>query len=226
MAVNCRIRKDFKRPDKALVEAFRGLPVANIDDCMERLACVDSCIRPINDSPLLGVAFTIKAPAGDNLLFLKALDLAKPGDILVVSNEGNTTRSVCGEIMSAYAKSRGIAGFIVDGCIRDSEELAKLHDFPVYYRGITPNGPYKNGSGEINFPVSFAGQVICPGDIIVGDQNGIIVIKPEEAADLAKAAKAVHEKEDRQKADIAAGKGFARPFMEPTLERIHVEYVD
>lgn len=226
MAANCKIRKDFQRPDPSLVAAFKGLPVANIDDCMNRLACVDACIRPINDSPLLGVAFTVKAPAGDNLMFHKALDLAKPGDVLVIESEGNMTRSVCGEIMSAYAKSRGIVGFIVDGCIRDAEELSQLHDFPVYYKGITPNGPYKNGPGEINFPVSFAGQVICPGDILVGDQNGIIIIKPEEAAELAKAAWAVHEKEDKQKADIAAGRGFSRPFVDPTLEKLGVEYVD
>jgi len=226
MSANCRIRRDFTRPDQALVDAFKGLPVANIDDCMGRLACLNADIRPINDSPLLGVAFTVKAPAGDNLMFHKALDLAKPGDILVIATGGSLSRSLCGEIMTTYAKSRGIRGFIVDGCIRDSEELSQMHDFPIYYKGITPNGPYKNGPGEINFPVSVAGQVICPGDILVGDQDSVIVIKPEEAAALAKAAWAVNAKEDQQKADIRSGKGFPRPFVDKTLDAIGVEYVD
>ena len=226
MPVGCRIRKDFKRPDKKLLEAFRGIPVANIDDCMGRLGALDAGIRPINHSPLLGVAFTVKCPAGDNLMFHKALDLAKPGDVLVIAARGSMSRSLCGEIMSTYAKSRGIAGFIVDGCIRDYDELSAFTDFPVYARGVTPNGPYKNGPGEINFPVAIGEQVINPGDILFGDGDSVIVIRPEEAEALAKAGKAVQIKEHGQLADIKSGKGFPRPFVDKILTEIGVEYVD
>lgn len=226
MAVNCRIRKNFPRPDRALVEAFRGIPVANIDDCMNRMAAVDARLEPMNHAPLLGVAFTVKCPAGDNLMFHKALDLAQPGDVLVIAAGGSMSRALCGEIMATYAKSRGLAGFIIDGCVRDRDELAQFEDFPVYARGVVPNGPYKNGPGEINFPVSVGGQVICPGDILVGDGDSVLVIKPEDAERLAREAAAVHAKEEGQIAGILAGKGFPRPFVDQILEQIGVEYVD
>lgn len=226
MAVNCRIRRNFPRPDPALVEAFRGLPVANIDDCMNRMAAVDARLEPMNRAPLLGVAFTVKCPAGDNLMFHKALDLAQPGDVLVIAAGGSMSRALCGEIMATYAKSRGLAGFIIDGCVRDRDELARFTDFPVYARGVVPNGPYKNGPGEINFPVSVGGQVICPGDILVGDGDSILVIKPEDAERLAKEAAAVHTKEEGQIAGILAGRGFPRPFVDQILEQIGAEYVD
>ena len=160
MSLGCRIRRNFERPSKELVEAFRGIPVANIDDNCGRIAAVDSSIYPLNPKArLLGTAFTVNAPAGDNLLFHKALDMAQPGDVIVLANKGSMSRALCGEIMSNYAKSRGIAGIIIDGCVRDSYTLSQM-DFPVYAKGITPNGPYKNGPGEMNFPVSFAGIVI------------------------------------------------------------------
>ena len=177
MAVGCRIRRNFERPAKELVEAFRGIPVANIDDNCGRIAAVDASIYPLNPKArLLGTAFTVNAPAGDNLLFHKALDMAQPGDVIVLANKGSMSRALCGEIMSralcgeimsSYAKSRGLAGIIIDGCVRDSYTLSQM-DFLVYAKGVTPNGPYKNGPGKMNFPVSFAGIIINPGDIIVG----------------------------------------------------------
>lgn len=226
MAIGCRIKTHIDRPDRSLVEAFRGIPVANIDDCMNRMASVDAGLNPMNSTPLLGTAFTVRCPAGDNLMFHKALDLAQPGDVLVIAAGGSMSRALCGEIMVTYARSRGIAGFIIDGCVRDRDELAAFADFPVYARGVIPNGPYKNGPGEINFPVAVGGQVICPGDILVGDGDSVLVIKPHEAEALAKAAAAVHKKEEGQIADILAGKGFPRPFVDETLEKLGVEYVD
>lgn len=224
--VGCRIRKTFDRPAKELVEAFRDIPVANIDDCMNRIGAVDSGLKPMNKARLLGTAFTVKAPAGDNLMFHKALDMAKPGDVLVIAAFGSQSRSLCGEIMTRYAMSKGLAGFVVDGCIRDSVEIGQITDFPVYAKGVTPNGPYKNGPGEINFPVSCGNQVICPGDILVGDGDGLLVIKPDEAAELAQRAKKVSQDETKQFADIAAGTGLNRDWVDAKLESIGVEYVD
>ena len=226
MAIGCRIKTHIDRPDRSLVEAFRGIPVANIDDCMNRMASVDAGLNPLNHSPLLGTAFTVRCPAGDNLMFHKALDMAQPGDVLVIAAGGSMSRALCGEIMVTYARSRGIAGFIIDGCVRDRDELAAFTDFPVYARGVIPNGPYKNGPGEINFPVAVGGQVICPGDILVGDGDSVLVIKPHEAEALAKEAAAVHKKEEGQIAGILSGKGFPRPFVDETLAKLGVEYVD
>ena len=218
MSIGNRIKKTFARPEKALVEGFRGIPVSNIDDNMGRIAAVDASIYPLNpDIRLLGVAYTINAPAGDNLLFHAALDMAEPGDVLVLANKGSMSRSLCGEIMSTYAKSRGLAGIIIDGCVRDSDALRKM-DFPVYAKGVTPNGPYKNEPGEINFPVSFGGIVIQPGDIIVGDSDGILVIPPEFAAEILEKAAATHASEAKQLEGIRTNQGWVRPWIEAKLK--------
>ena len=226
MAVGCRIRRNFERPAKELVEAFRGIPVANIDDNCCRIAAVDASIYPLNPKArLLGTAFTVNAPAGDNLLFHKALDMAKPGDVIVLANKGSMSRALCGEIMSSYAKARGLAGIIIDGCVRDSYTLSQM-DFPVYAKGVTPNGPYKNGPGEMNFPVSFAGIIINPGDIIVGDSDGLIAIRPEHAKELAEKAKAYHEGEEKQMEGILQRGEWPRSWVDAKLEEVGFEFVD
>ncbi|HJB34813.1 MAG TPA: RraA family protein [Candidatus Blautia merdipullorum] len=226
MAVGCRIRRNFERPAKELVEAFRGIPVANIDDNCGRIAAVDASIYPLNPKArLLGTAFTVNAPAGDNLLFHKALDMAQPGDVIVLANKGSMSRALCGEIMSSYAKSRGLAGIIIDGCVRDSYTLSQM-DFPVYAKGVTPNGPYKNGPGEMNFPVSFAGIIINPGDIIVGDSDGLIAIRPEFAKELAETAKAYHGGEEKQMEGILQRGEWPRPWVDGKLEEVGFEFVD
>ena len=226
MAVGCRIRRNFERPAKELVEAFRGIPVANIDDNCGRIAAVDASIYPLNPKArLLGTAFTVNAPAGDNLLFHKALDMAQPGDVIVLANKGSMSRALCGEIMSSYAKARGLAGIIIDGCVRDSYTLSQM-DFPVYAKGVTPNGPYKNGPGEMNFPVSFAGIIINPGDIIVGDSDGLIAIRPEHAKELAEKAKAYHEGEEKQMEGILQRGEWTRSWVDAKLEEVGFEFVD
>lgn len=223
--VGFRIRRDFERPDRELVEAFRGLPVANIADCMNRTPCLHADIRAFNRAPLLGVALTVSGTGGDNLLFHKALDLAKPGDIMVIADWGELGRACCGEIMVQYAVSKGIAGFVIDGYIRDSDEIAEL-DFPVYAKGATPNGPYKNGPGNINFPVSLGGQVICPGDILVGDGDGVAVIKPEDAKAVAEEARAVLIKETKILEDLKAGRGMDHSWVDAALAKKDCVYVD
>lgn len=186
--------REFPRgdwPEQELVERFRGIPVANIADNMGRIYCVDAAIKPMNRAKLLGRAFTVKAPMGDNLMFHRALDLAQPGDVLVIDGAGGMERSLCGEIMMRYAMSRGLGGFLIDGCIRDLEEAREL-DFPIFARGVTPQGPYKYGPGEINVPVSIGGIAVLPGDIVVGDEDGVVVIRPEDVPALSEAARNHH----------------------------------
>ena len=151
--------------------------------------------------------------------------MAQPGDVIVLANKGSMSRSMCGEIMSNYAKKRGLAGIIIDGCVRDSYALREL-DFPVYAKGVTPNGPYKNGPGEMNFPVSFAGIIINPGDIIVGDADGIIVINPQYAKEIAKKAKAYHDSEEKQLEGILTRGEWPRPWVQDTLEKVGFEFID
>ncbi len=187
--IGFRIFTNIERPSKGLVEKFRDIPVANICDNMGRIYCMDYTIKPFNDVKLLGVALTVKAPLGDNLMFHKAIEMARPGDIIAVDGEGCMDHSLCGEIMYRTAKKKGIAGFLINGCIRDVEALNDL-EFSVYAKGVQPKGPYKNGPGEINVPVAIGGQVVLPGDILVGDKDGVVVIRPSDAQELYEKASA------------------------------------
>lgn len=183
-SIGFRIIKDIKRPEKDLVEAFAGIPSSNIGDNLNRLYCMRGYMQPYNQKSLLGTAVTVKAPMGDNLMIHMALDLAQPGDIIVVDGEGAQDRALIGEMMISYAQSRNIAGFVIDGAIRDIDAI-RAAGIPVYAKGVTPQGPFKNGPGEINVPISCGGQVVFPGDILIGDQDGIVVVRPEFAAELA-----------------------------------------
>ena len=217
--VGFRIISDFQRPEPALVEAFRELPVANIDDCMNRTAAVDGAIRPVNKAKLLGPAFTVKVPEGDNLMFHKAMDMAKPGDVIVIDAGGDPKRAIFGALMINYCKSRGLAGVIVDGAIRDYEELSQM-DFSVYARAVTPNGPYKNGPGEIGTVISFGGKVVRPGDIIAGDADGIVVIAPEDAKELAQKAQKVLDMENGILEKILTEGTYIRPWVDEKLTEL------
>jgi regulator of RNase E activity RraA len=216
-----RIRRQFIRPEKDLVEAFRGIPTSNIADCMNRIACLDAAIVPFNKTPLLGCAFTVNTPGGDNLFFHKALDMARAGDVLVIAGGGCADRAYCGEIMARYAMAKRLGGFVIDGCIRDADAIAQL-PFPVYARGVTPDGPFKNGPGEIGFPVCFAGRVICPGDILVGDGDGVVVVKPEDALEIGREAKEILLKEKQILENILEAD---RSWIDRTLEAKGCRYV-
>lgn len=223
MSVGCRIRKDFKRPSPELIARFQGIPAANIDDNMGRLAAVDTAIVPMGKGQLLGCAFTIRVPQGDNLMFHAAMDLAEPGDVIVIDAGGFTDRAIFGELMAMYCKSRGIKGIVCDGAIRDSDSIAAMEDFPVYARSVTPNGPYKNGPGEINVPVVIGGKVVHPGDIIVGDGDGIVIIDPAVAEEVADATLAVEKKEAEITEHILKDGTYIRPWVKEKLKEIGCE---
>ncbi|MBO5502886.1 MAG: RraA family protein [Lachnospiraceae bacterium] len=226
MATGCRIIKDFVRPDKALVERFKDMPVANIDDNMNRIAAVDTSIEPIGKGQLLGTAFTVCVPQGDNLMFHAAMDLAKPGDVIMIDAGGFTDRAIFGELMATYCKSRGIKGIVCDGAIRDRGGLAAMEDFPVYAKSATPNGPYKNGPGEINVPVVIGGKVVHPGDIVVGDDDGVIIIDPAIANEIADATLAVEKKEADIMKHILEDGTYIRPWVDAKIKEIGCEIID
>ncbi|MDO5115221.1 MAG: RraA family protein [Synergistaceae bacterium] len=190
-----RIKRSFTRPDRSIIDLFKDVPAANIADVTSRLFATDARLSPMGRAKkLLGPALTVKSSMADNFIFHKALSLAQPGDVIVVNACGDTNHSVCGDVMYRYAMSRGVAGFVVDGCVRDLDFLQE-HDFPVYAIGATPRGPYKNPVGEINFDIACGGQVVHPGDIIAGDADGIAVIRQDDALDISAKLAAVLEKE-------------------------------
>lgn len=219
-----RIYRDFPRPDPALVEAFRGIPTSVISDDMNRFFCVDAQIEPMNASHLLGTAFTVRSSIADNLMIHAALELAKPGDVIVVDVQGDLSNAVVGEIVVRYAMSRGIGGFLIDGAIRDVGAIRAL-PFPVYARGVTPKGPYKDGPGEINVPVVCGGVPVNPGDVVVGDDDGVVIVRRQDAAEVLKLAQARVEEEAATLAAIAAGKAD-KSWVEATLKAKGYRFFD
>jgi len=224
--VGAMIIKDFKRPEAELVQKFAGTASANMDDCMNRVAAIHEDICPVNKGKLLGVAFTVKVPEGDNLMFHAAMDLAKPGDVIVIDAGGDTRRAIFGELMVTYCRMRGIAGIVVDGSIRDIDAMSRLTDFPIYARGITPDGPYKNGPGEINTPVVCGGRTVYPGDIVIGDEDGVVFVRPADAEELLKKVEALHANEVKILAAMEKDGTYIRPWVDEKMKTLGVEYVE
>lgn len=189
--------------DSTTVSAFKALPVANISDVMSRMHAAGHSLRPMHDGTVLaGPALTVKCRPGDNLLVHKALELAQPGDVIVVDAGGDLTNAIIGEIMVAYAVKRGLAGIVINGAIRDSADIAQ-GSFPVYAAGITHRGPYKDGPGEINTTISLGGMMIAPGDLIVGDADGLLCVPFDQTAELLQQTQAKQAAEVQMLADIA-----------------------
>ncbi|MCS3507042.1 RraA family protein [Achromobacter sp. JUb104] len=188
-----------------VVEEFRPIPVANISDCMWRMTAGGARLRPMHDGTVLaGPALTVRTRPGDNLLVHKALELAQPGDVVVVDAGGDLTNAIIGEIMTTYAQTRGLAGIVINGAIRDCGAIRR-GSLPVYAAGVTHRGPYKDGPGEINTVIALDGMTITPGDLILGDEDGLLCVPYEQVDAIYAAATAKMEVEARMMAQIAAG---------------------
>lgn len=196
--------QNAEQASSELIAAFAKIPVANISDNLERLSGAIG-LRPYhNGTVMAGTALTVRTRAGDNRAIHEALEMVRPGDVIVVDGGGDTSRALIGEIMSSVAAMRGAAGFVLDGAIRDAAELRKS-DFPVFAKAAIHLGPYKNGPGEINVPVSIGGMTVNPGDIVIGDADGIVAFSPEIALELLKASQEQSDKEEKILKGIAAG---------------------
>jgi len=202
-----RIITGVPRPPSDLVEAFRGKASSNLADAMGRFHFMDPEMVNRTRLPLCGVAVTVNARPGDNLMVHKALEVAQPGDVVVVSTNGNTTSAVFGEIMATTAVEAKLGGIIVDGAIRDVDGLETL-GLPAYSRSVTPGGCDKDGPGEINVPIACGNTVVMPGDIVVGDEDGVAVVPREDAAEVLKLVQGLEEREKKRIAAIKAGELF------------------
>jgi RraA family protein len=203
MSTGFRVLPRAKAADPKLLARLAKLPVSNVSDNLMR---GHGCgLQPFHHTGVMvGTAFTVKTRAGDNLMVHKAIDMAQPGDVIVVDAGGALDNAIIGELMAGWAKKRGVAGFIIDGAIRDSQALSD-DDFPVYAAGVTHRGPYKDGPGEINVTISVGGMVVNPGDLIAGDHDGVLAISPEDAERVIAAAEAQYKREQASLAAIAAG---------------------
>lgn len=197
---------------------FVDLPVANVSDSMARMTAGGARIRPCyTGGRMAGPAFTVKTRPGDNLMVHKALQLVQAGDVLVVDAGGDLTNALIGEIMVGHAARIGLAGIIINGAIRDAAEL-RAGSLPVFAAGITHRGPYKDGPGEINVPVAIDGMVIAPGDLVLGDEDGILSVPFAEVDRILAATQAKQAAEMKMIAEIAAGT-YTAPWIDEALRR-------
>lgn len=207
---------------------FKTIPASNTCDVMGRNAAMNPRIRLMSspkDQMMVGPALTVKTRAGDNLALHAALNMAQEGDVIVVSNEGDTTRALIGEVMMAYLRyTKKVAGIVIDGPIRDIDEIGQW-DFPVYATGTTPGGPYKEGPGEINVPISCGEISVNPGDIILADPDGVIVIPRKDAPQILEDAKKF-QAADESKLEAAKNGTANRAWVEKTLAAKEFEIID
>ena len=210
-SIKSRVRAD-------LVRRYVGIPVANVSDCMSRMMAGGARLRPMHSGGYLaGPAFTVKTRPGDNLLVHRALDLAQAGDVLVIDAGGDLTNAVIGEIMLTYAQKRGIAGVIVNGAIRDASAI-RAGQYPVFAAGVTHRGPYKSGPGEIGGEVAVDGMVIAPGDLMIGDDDGVLCVPKDMASELFDAASAKKSAEDRILSQLRADEPIDRSWVTSALQ--------
>jgi regulator of RNase E activity RraA len=192
------------RLDAILVARFRGIASPNLADAMGRFNFMDPGILSRTGLPLCGLAVTVNARPADNLMVHKALQVASPGDVIVVNTCGNTTSAVFGELMCNTAVAAKLGGIVVDGAIRDVDGLAALA-FPAFSRSVSAGGCDKDGPGEINVPISCGGVVVSPGDIVVGDRDGVVVVPRADAPEVLSLVQALVERETKRVAEIKSG---------------------
>ena len=205
MTIGFRILNRKHSVDLKTATRFLDLPVANVSDCMLRLTAGGSRIRPMHKSgQLAGPALTVKTRPGDNLMLHKAIDIAEPGDIVVCDAGGDLTNSLMGELMLAHAVKRGVGGFVINGAIRDAEAFLDVN-LPVFAAGVTHRGPFKDGPGEINVSVAIDGMVIEPGDLIIGDWDGVLAVPLNEVDIILKKTEEKQDAEIKEMKRIKAG---------------------
>lgn len=206
MTIGFRIHGRQRKVGTAIAERFAVLPVANVSDSMNRMSAAGHRLRPFHadGTKLFGPALTVKTRPGDNLMVHKAIDLAEKGDVIVVDAGGDLTNAIIGEIMVSMSLKKGIAGFIINGAIRDAEDI-RSSGMAMFAAGVTHRGPYKDGPGEINVPVAIDGMVVHPGDLVIGDGDGVLCVPLDEAEAILSASEAKFEAERREMAAIAQG---------------------
>lgn len=211
------IRRDFERVSPDVVAKASGFAASILADVAGRRGTLDGRIAPVSPSMrLAGPAFTIEVRAGDNLMIHTAMTMARPGDVLVVDGRGDRSCALMGSIMINACRKLGLAGVVIDAAVRDTEELREL-GFPVYAVGANPNGPTKFVPGRINWPISCGGVAVSPGDLVVGDADGVVVIEREKAPTLLEAAAKKVAEERARIADIVAGRNLRPKWLEGAL---------
>lgn len=193
------IKINYEVNDMSIIEKFKSLPTTCISDSLNGLNNLEATIKPVSTNlSVVGRAFTVKLPASDNLMLLKAIREAKPGDVLTVDAKGYMNNASAGDFVIGLAKTLGLSGVVIDGVVRDIAGIRDLN-FPVFCKGVTTAASEKHGTGEVNIPISCGDTVISPGDIIIGDEDGVVCVpKNKEEMILALAQGKLKKDQDRE----------------------------
>jgi regulator of RNase E activity RraA len=218
-ALGFRLIANVPRPDAALVEGFRNAATGHVGDALGRSAAMDASIKPVSPvGTFCGVAFTVKTRPVDNLVVWKALQLAQPGDVLVIATGGHLGHSTWGDLTSRVGAGRGLAAMVTDGAVRDLDGITEA-GLPVFAAAVTPNSPQKDGPGEINVPIACGGQVVHPGDILVGDPDGVVVVPRHDAAAALTELERIRAYEMERLQAIARGEFFPSGLDQRLVQR-------
>ena len=215
-----RVLQAPPRVEDDLVDRLRGLPSSTVADAMGRFNFMSPAIQMRTVRPLCGLAVTVNCRPGDNLMVHKAIGMARSGDVLVIRTGGNTTNAVFGELMARAALARALGGVIVDGAVRDVSALTAL-GLPVFSRAVSPGACDKDGPGEINVPISCGDTVVMPGDVVLGDADGVAVVPREHVRTVLDAVASLTAREQARIAEIQRGV-IVRPEIDEHLRRLGV----
>jgi 4-hydroxy-4-methyl-2-oxoglutarate aldolase len=222
-----KIIRNIPRPNVQAVQQLGELGVATIHEAQERTGAMLPYMRPIYPSARVsGPAVTVSCHPGDNLMVHAAVEVCKPGDVLVVVTTSESTDGMFGDLLGTSCQAHGVAGLIIDAGVRDTAELTEMK-FPVWAKAISPQGTVKASPGSVNVPVVCAGMLVNPGDVIVGDADGVVVVQRAAAADVAKAGQQRVAKEEKSRERLAKGElGIDFYGLRAKLKELGVEYVE
>lgn len=220
------IKRSWTRPDVAKLKAFEGAQTGHVVDAMMGRGALDSAIKPVDPrrSSFIGFALPVETGPSDNLAIIAGVARAQPGDVIVAAADAFTATAVIGDIVAALAKNAGCPAVVIDGMARDVIGLDGV-GLPVFARGITPNSCVKSGPGRVGFPVVAGGVRVCPGDLVMGDRDGVVVVPQEMIDDVIQRVAAIREAETKLIARVGTGM-TALPFIEGLLASDKVRFVD
>lgn len=222
-----KIARNVRRPDAHLVAKLRGYGVATVHEAQGRTGLMRPFMRPIYpNAKLAGVAITVSCHPGDNLMIHAAIATVKPGDVLVVTTTSESTDGMFGDLLATSCQAHGVVGLIIDAGIRDTADLAEMQ-FPVWAKAISAQGTVKSTAGSVNVPVICAGALVNPGDVIVADNDGVVVVPRDRAEEVAKLAETRIRKEEQSRIRLKQGElGLDFYGLREKLAEFGVEYTD